>query len=202
MIRNIVFDIGNVLVAFDWKGYFTGFGYSQDVVDRLAKATVLTENWLEYDRGVLSEEEVLQRFIDRDPQLEPLIRESLSSHTGLLVMYDYAIPWIQELKSKGYGVYYLSNYSYPAYRDCSEEMKFIPYTDGGILSFQEHLVKPDAAIYELLLERYDLKAKECVFLDDTEKNIIGARNVGMQGIVFRNKQQAEEELRRLGVETT
>ncbi len=200
MIRNIVFDIGNVLVAFRWREYFAEFGYPQETLERLAKATALNDMWLEYDRGILSEEEVLQGFICNDPELEPVIRETLSNLTGLLIMYDYSIPWIKELKEKGYGVYYLSNYSYPAYRDCKEELAFMPYTDGGILSFRENIVKPDAAIYHLLMERYGLKAEECVFLDDTERNIKGAQEVGMHGIVFQNKEQAVEELRKLGVD--
>ncbi len=199
MIRNIVFDIGNVLVAFRWREYFAEFGYSKEIYDRLCKATAMNPIWNEYDRGTCTEEEVLQGFIASDPEIEPQIRETLSDLKGLLIMYDYAIDWVKELKEKGYGVYYLSNYSWPAYRDCEEELAFIPYMDGGILSFKEHVIKPDAAIYNLLMERYGLKAEECVFLDDTEKNIKGALAVGMHGIVFKDKAQAIEELRKLGV---
>lgn len=199
MIRNIVFDIGNVLVAFRWREYFAEFGYSQEINDRLAKATTLSDMWNEYDRGRLTEEEILQGFIANDPELEPQIRETLSSLKGLLVMYDYAVDWVRELKEKGYGVYYLSNYSWPAYRDCKEELGFIPYMDGGILSYRDKVIKPDAEIYNLLLERFSLKAEECVFLDDTEKNIKGAQAVGMHGIIFKNKEQAVEELGKMGV---
>ncbi len=199
MIRNIIFDIGNVLVAFRWREYFAEFGYSQDVYDRLCKATAMNPVWNEYDRGVWTEEEVLQGFIAADPELEPQIRETLSDLKGLLVMYDYAVEWVKELKEKGYGVYYLSNFSDPACRDCGDQLDFLPYMDGGILSYLERVIKPDAAIYELLMERYGLKAEECVFLDDTEKNIKGALAVGMQGIVFKNKAQAVEELRKMGV---
>ena len=199
MVRNIIFDIGNVLVAFRWREYFKEFGYSQDVYERLCKATAMSPVWNEYDRGVWTEEEVLQAFIANDPEIEPQIRETLSNLKGLLVMYDYAVDWVKELKAKGYGVYYLSNYSWPAYRDCEEELAFIPHTDGGILSYREKVIKPDAAIYQLLMDRYGLKAEECVFLDDTEKNINGALAVGMKGIVFQNKEQAIKELQKLGV---
>ena len=199
MVRNIIFDIGNVLVAFRWREYFKEFGYSQDVYERLCKATAMSPVWNEYDRGVWTEEEVLQAFIANDPKIEPQIRETLSNLKGLLVMYDYAVDWVKELKAKGYGVYYLSNYSWPAYRDCEEELAFISHTDGGILSYREKVIKPDAAIYQLLMDRYGLKAKECVFLDDTEKNINGALAVGMKGIVFQNKEQAIKELQKLGV---
>lgn len=200
MIRNIIFDIGNVLVAFRWKEYFAEFGYPQDIYERLCKATAMSPIWNEYDRGVWTEAEVLQGFIDNDPELEPIIYETLGSLKRLLIMYDYTIDWIKELKEKGYGVYYLSNFSEPAIRDCGDQMDFLPYMDGGILSYLEKVIKPDAAIYNLLMDRYGLKAEECVFLDDTEKNIKGALAVGMHGIVFENKEQAVEELRKLGVD--
>lgn len=200
MIKNIVFDIGNVLLAFRWKEYFAEFGYPQDIYDRLCKATALNPVWCEYDRGVWEEEAVLQAFIEADPELEPVIREVLTSLKGLLVLYDYTVEWVKELKAKGYKLYYLSNYSWPAVRDCAKELEFLPYMDGGILSFLEKVIKPDAAIYHLLMDRYGLKPEECVFLDDTEKNIIAARAVGMNGIVFKTKEQAIEELRKLGVD--
>lgn len=200
MIKNIIFDIGNVLVAYRWREYFAEFGYSQEIYDRLAKATTLNEAWNEYDRGLWTEEEVLQGFIRNDPEIEPQIRETLTNLKGLLIMYDYAVDWVRELKEKGYGVYYLSNYSLPACRDCAEELAFIPYMDGGIFSFEDHVIKPEPEIYQLLLERYGLKAEECVFLDDTEKNIKGALAAGMHGIIFKSKAQAEEELRNMGVE--
>ena len=200
MIKNIVFDIGNVLVAFRWREYFAEFGYPQDIYERLCKATAMSPVWNEYDRGVWTEAEVLQGFIDNDPELEPIIYETLGSLKRLLIMYDYAIDWIKELKEKGYGVYYLSNFSEPACRDCGDQMGFLQYMDGGILSYLEKVIKPDAAIYNLLMDRYGLKAEECVFLDDTEKNIIGAQAVGMHGIVFKNKEQAVEELRKMGVD--
>lgn len=200
MIKNIIFDIGNVLCAFRWKEYFCEFGYSKEVLERLARATALNEDWNEFDRGALSREEILRLFVENDPGIEKEIRESLTNIKNLLARYDYAVPWIQDLKRKGYQCYYLSNFSLPAWEDCQHVLDFIPYMDGGILSYRDKVIKPSREIYELLLQRYHLKAEECVFLDDTEKNILGARQVGLFGIVFKNKEQAIEELRGLGVD--
>ena len=83
--------------------------------------------------------------------------------------------------------------------DCADSLDFIPYTDGGILSYRDRVIKPGKEIYELLLSRYGLKAEECVFLDDTAENVEAARQLGFAGIVFRTKEQAEEELEALGV---
>ena len=138
-------------------------------------------------------------FIRNDPELAPVIRTCLSSYRGMLRTYDYTVPWIKELKQKGYGVYYLSNMPAVAIRDCADDLKFIEETDGGILSYREQIIKPEPAIYRLLMERYDLRPEECVFLDDSEKNIKTACDLGMHGILFQNKAQACENLRKLGV---
>ena len=71
--------------------------------------------------------------------------------------------------------------------------------DGGIFSYRVHLLKPDAAIYNLLLQTYDLKAEDCVFLDDMQPNVDGARRVGMQAIRFSSLEQALCDLKTLGV---
>lgn len=199
-IKNIIFDIGNVLVAFQWEKYYESFGYSEEILDRLAKATVLDPDWGEFDKGVLSEEEVCQLFIDNDPEIEKQIRETQADIKEMLGRYDYAIPWIQELKEKGYHVYYLSNFSSKAYRECKHTLDFLPLMDGGILSYREKVIKPNPKIYQLLLNQYHLKAEECVFLDDTAVNIEAAIREGIQGIVFQNKEQAQVQLRALGVD--
>lgn len=200
MIKNIIFDIGNVLLGFEYWSFFESFGYDEETMERLAKATVLSSQWNELDRGVLSYQEVLQRFTENAPELESVIYRTFENLKGLLSRYEYAVPWIKELKSKGYKVYYLSNFFRKAEVDCAETMDFLPYMDGGILSYRDKVTKPDRAIYQLLLSRYGLKAEESVFLDDTEKNIVGAKKEGIHGIVFRNKEQTCEELRKLGVD--
>jgi putative hydrolase of the HAD superfamily len=200
MIRHIIFDIGNVLAAFQWEKKFRPFCSSPEEFERLAGATVHSEMWKELDKGVLSERTLMEGFVRNDPELESLIRSVLSSYSGMIGLYDYTIFWIKELREKGYSVYYLSNMPEIAMRDCVEELKFLEETDGGILSYREQMVKPEPAIYRLLLERYGLKAEECVFLDDSEKNIKAACNVGIHGILFQNKELACEELCRLGVD--
>lgn len=199
MIRNIIFDIGNVLVAFQWDKKIRQYGYPEEVLERVAKATVLGDMWKEYDRGVLSESELMEAFIRKDPEIADAIRKCVGDYSGMLRMYDYTLSWIRELKQKGYRVFYLSNMPEIATRDCAKELAFTEETDGGILSYTERLVKPDPAIYQVLLDRYNLDPCECVFVDDSEKNIEAACQEGMHGIVFHSKEQVCEELRMLGV---
>jgi haloacid dehalogenase superfamily, subfamily IA, variant 3 with third motif having DD or ED len=199
MIRNIIFDIGNVLADFGWRDFFGKFGYEGETIERLAAATVKSAVWDEVDRGVWSEEELVEGFIRNDPGLEPEIRRIFENVRGMVSKREYAIPWIKELQKAGYRCYYLSNFSSKAHRDCIDALGFLEYMDGGILSYRDKLIKPQREIYQLLLERYGLKAEESVFLDDTEKNLSGAEKLGIRTILFQNREQAVDDLEKLGV---
>ncbi|MDE7247799.1 MAG: HAD family phosphatase [Lachnospiraceae bacterium] len=199
MITTIIFDIGNVLADFDWKKYYQSFGYDEEMVERIAKATVKNPLWNEYDRGIMSREEILQGFIDDDPEIEKDIRQVLQDVGRMVKRNDYAIPWIQELQGKGYRCLYLSNFSEKAHIECAAALDFIPYLDGGILSYQDKVIKPMPEIYQLLIDRYQLVPEECVFMDDTLINVEAAEKFGIHTIHFKNQAQAIEELRKLGV---
>ncbi len=199
MIRNVIFDIGNVLTDFRWEQFLQDKGFDGEMIGRIARASVQSPVWNELDRGEWSDQKLMEEFVRLDPEIEDELYRAYGNIQGMVTKRDYAIPWIKELKEKGCRVYYLSNFSRKAYAECSDALDFIPCTDGGILSFQDRVIKPDERIYRLLLSRYQLKAEECVFLDDTPVNVEAARKLGFAGIVFRTKKQAQEELRALGV---
>ncbi len=194
MIKNIVFDIGNVLAGFAWQEFYLSFGFSKDIYEKLTKATIKSAFWNELDRGVLNDDELLEGFIRNDPSIEKEIREVFQSVEKMITRYDYAIPWVKELKDRGYGIYVISNFSHKAYIECADALDFLKETDGAILSFQEKLIKPMPEIYRLLTKRYGLKAQECVFIDDTAKNVDAAVKEGMKGIVFHTLEQVKTEL--------
>ena len=199
MIKNIVFDIGNVLVDFCWNEFLLAQGFSQKMTDRIARASILTPAWGELDRGVWTEEELLQAFCNADPDISEEIRRAFATLTGIVRLRDYACGWVKALKEAGYNVYYLSNYGDKTRRDTAKELIFMELVDGGIMSYEVKLIKPDRAIYERLLDKYDLKAEECVFLDDSPANVAAARECGMSAIHFVSKEAADAELADLGV---
>lgn len=199
MIKNIIFDIGNVLTDFRWKEFLEEKGFSGEIFQRIVKASVLNPNWNEFDRGALSEEEVFASFVAADPGIERELHIAFDNIQGMVTPRAYAIPWVKSLKEKGYGVYFLSNFSEKAYIECSDALGFLPYMDGGILSYREKVIKPERDIYELLLNRYRLKAEECVFIDDTAANIQAAVMQGFYGIQFITKEKTDKELIGLGV---
>lgn len=194
MIKNIVFDIGNVLAGFVWQDFYRSFGFSEEIFDKLANATVKNPMWNEMDRGAMSDDELLAGFIQNDPSIEKEIRQVFANVKGMVVRYDYAAGWIRELKERGCGVYVISNFAHKAHMDCADALDFLSQVDGAILSYQVRLIKPDPEIYRLLCRKYDLDARECVFIDDTERNVTAARAERMAGIVFHNLEQARGEL--------
>ncbi|MCL2718377.1 MAG: HAD family phosphatase [Lachnospiraceae bacterium] len=197
MIKNIVFDIGNVLAGFNWQEFYSRFGFSDEIQERLADCTVRGPLWAEMDHGVMGHQEILAAFKQYDPSLIKEIDIVFQDLKGMIKRYDYTIPWINELKEQGYKVYIISNIFAKMIHDCAEELNFISLVDGAVLSYQEKVIKPDSKIYRLFLERYDLNANECIFIDDLERNINAARNIGIPGIVFESYQQAYADLKRM-----
>lgn len=194
MIRNVILDVGNVLVDYCWKKHLNSFGFSEEIAKRVAAATALSEDWDEYDRGVLTDDEVLNRFIENDPGVEKEIRMYVENLSGVIEVYPYAEQWIRDLKAQGLHVYILSNFGEKCYNDCGSKMDFTGLVDGAVFSWREKVIKPDDAIYQCILKRYQLIPEECMFFDDREVNVEGAKRNGIHGIVFEDQAQANREL--------
>ena len=197
MIKNIVFDIGNVLVDYCWQDHIARFGYTGETARRVGEAMMLSDTWQEVDRGVWTEEELLAGFIANDRELEREIRTVFSDLSTLVRERSGSIPWLRSLKADGYKLYYLSNFSQKVKREAGKELTFLEEMDGGIMSCTVHQIKPDPAIYQALFDRYGLSAKESVFLDDSPANVQAAKDVGMRGILVTSQEQAVQELEEL-----
>lgn len=199
MIRNIIFDVGNVLVEFRWEEAVRDHGLTGERLERLRKATLGSDMWNELDRSALSDDEILAGFIKNDPEMEEEIRRMWQYNGEMIRCYDYSHSWIQGFKEKGYGCYILSNYSRYTYQQTREELSFEKLMDGSLFSFQVQQIKPEREIFRSLMTRFDLKPEECVFLDDNRDNIEAARALGIHGILFENQAQAIKALEELGV---
>ena len=198
-INTVVFDIGNVLTDFAWKEFLQAKGHDDEMIKRIAKATVESDDWVEYDKGNLTNDEIVERFVENDPEIGDELKSAFQNIDGIILKREKTIPWIKALQAAGYKVLYLSNFSRQALEGCPDAMAFLEETDGGILSYRDHVVKPDAAIYHLLEERYDLTPSKTVFIDDTAVNIEAARKLGWKGIIYKSYDQTVKELSKLGV---
>ena len=199
MIRNIVFDIGGVLADFRLMEFLTEKGFDVPMIKRILKASVMSPYWGSFERGELTEEETLRGFASLDPENEGNLRTAFSNIEGMLTMREYAIPLVKAMKEAGLHVYYLSNYSKKAYDECAGSLEFMPYMDGGLVSFLAGRTKPDPEMYRMFLLKYGLRADECVFIDDTGENVEAAKALGFSGIVFRDYESLLRDLGDLGL---
>ena len=198
MIKNIVFDVGRVLVDFEPDRVMKEHGFDKDTCEQINKIMFHSPLWNEFDRSVLDAEQILNKFLELLPEKKEQICEIFSHLNEMIKVRDYVCPWITDLKERGYRLYVLSNYAEYTYECTREDLnQFLPYMDGVVFSFQCNLVKPEKAIYQRLLEEYKIKPEETVFLDDREENIEAALNVGMHGIVFKDYEQGKAELEKM-----
>ncbi|MBR0163923.1 MAG: HAD family phosphatase [Lachnospiraceae bacterium] len=201
-IDTVVLDIGDVLVNFAWRDFIGRHHFSDEIFERIADATVRNDAWKEFDLGNLTYEQIIDGFVAQDQEIEKEIREVFCTPgrlKGLITKRERAIPWIREMQKAGYRVLLLSNYSEMALEDCREAMAFLDIVDGGLLSYTEHVCKPDSAYYGLLEKKYGLDPSRVIFVDDMEENVRAAKARGWHGIVYRTQEQAEEELKEAGV---
>ena len=185
VIRNMVFDIGNVLMDFRWKEYMRSlFGEDETLIQTINQGIWHNGCWAAMDKGEMDGAATLRSAVAFAPQYEKEIKLTLDSVAHAFHKFEYSIPWIQELKRMGLNVYYLSNYSAFSVAANPDVLDFIPYMDGGVFSFEVKAVKPEPEIYRCLCEKFGLKPEECLFTDDVPANVKGAQACGFQGIVF------------------
>lgn len=198
-IKNIVFDIGNVLGKFRYDELLSDIGLTKEEQLRVTNELVLTPLWDEVDLCIKPKDEVIEDFKNAVPGLENEIGIMFDRFDEVVESYDYAKDLVDYAKDKGYKVYLLSNYAdwlFDAHE--KNQFNFLDRIDGKIVSGYVHLVKPDPAIYKLLLETYDLKASECIFFDDRLNNVEGAREVGMRAEVFTSYEECVKVIDSLG----
>jgi len=196
MIKTIIFDIGGVLVGYNWKEYLLKRNNNdEELVERL-RANIF-KNWSETDRGVLTEEELLASFTKDAPELKDKIYDFWENVNEALWQYDFTKDWLKELKDRGYQLLFLSNWSDHMFKFCSKQLDFLPMMDGGVFSYRVKLIKPDHAIYEEIIRKYNLIPSECVFLDDKLENCTAAKECGLNAVQVINHQVAVEGLEKL-----
>lgn len=199
MIKNIIFDAGNVLVEVRWNEVMQELGFERELLQRVSEATVSSNTWREYDRSLLSYEEILALFIANSPELEREIRLFMKHEPETIRKFPYAREWVKNFRDNGYNCYILSNYPRHCYEKTYTERLYEEFINGAVYSCQVQLVKPETEIYQTLLKRYELIPEECVFLDDNLANVDAARKLGIHAIQFTTKEESERELRKLGV---
>lgn len=186
MIRNIVFDMGMVLMNYNPLEACRAVTADEATARRVNEALFSNPEWPRMDEGTIEKEGMVKLAMERlaDPSLEPVVTRLLDEMPynvltpipGMAAVVDWTL-------DAGFHVYLLSNAGW----DVSRNRQIIPRIErfhGVMISVEEGLIKPNAAIYQRLTDRYGLKPEECLFIDDNPANIEAARKLGWQGLVF------------------
>jgi FMN phosphatase YigB (HAD superfamily) len=194
MIKNIIFDLGNVLLSFMPAEYFDKKNYPENIKTRILNDIFHCEEWKMLDRGDITTEEAINRITLKSSLNKEEIVHVFNLRTDILFPIDNNLKLLPELKKKGFMLYFLSNFPSDIFDEVMSGYYFFKYFDGGLISANVKSSKPESRIYEIILEKYSLIPGECLFVDDLEINVIAAEASGMKGIVTFGSQDISKEI--------
>lgn len=182
MIKNIVFDVGNVILNFDYRKVIDQFTSLEEEKEFIMNNIIHSPEWLGFgliDTGYITKKEAIEIVKDRTNHTnDDLIENFWNNYNNYAIIDNDVLNLIKKLKEKSYSIYLLSNINEYTYNFVKKSGLF-DIVDGYVLSYQEHQIKPYVSIYNTLLNRYKLNPSECIFIDDNEKNIKTANDLGM-----------------------
>lgn len=200
MYRNIIFDLGGVVVDYDPRAFLVDHFMNEKLEEQLYELTFGSHEWWMLDADQITREEANEIFRARGKEIGRSFEMDviLTDWVDMLKTRDDTVQLMKRLKKRGYRLYYLSNIP----KDVLELMrqrKFWAMFDGGVASCRAKMNKPDPRIYLALLYRYRLRPEETIFLDDNRENVAAARELGLAGIHFRSLKHALAQMIKLGV---
>lgn len=187
MIKNIVFDMGKVLVDYVADAVCRHYMTDEKEIREVCTSVFVSPEWVFLDMGVMEEEEALQRMKARleTPHAKEMAELCFRHwHEYNMWAMEGMEELIKNLHSRGYGIYLCSNASVRLLTCYKQLIPGIECFDGVLFSAEEGCMKPQKEIYERLFARFGLKAEECYFIDDQPLNIRGAESCGMEGWVY------------------
>jgi 2-haloacid dehalogenase len=195
MINTIIFDLGAVLV--DWNPHYLYrnlFTDEQEMKDFLANIT--TPDWNEEQDAGRSLQEGTELLVLQHPHHEANIRAFYGRWEEMLGdAIEGSVEIFKQLKDSGnYKIYALTNWSAETFPVALQRYDFLNWFDGVVVSGAEKMRKPTPAFYQLLLDRYSVKAAEALFIDDNLRNVLAAEKLGIKSIHFSSAEQLKSEL--------
>ena len=184
MIKNVIFDIGNVIFNFNLLNVLPAFTANKDEQKFIHDNIINSPEWLGYgliDTGYIKMEEAIEIVKDRTNHVnDKLISDFWNNYHDYASIDENVINLIKKLKDNNYKIYLLSNIN-PCTHDFMNKSGLFDLVDGYVLSYIEHQIKQYESIYKTLIERYNLIPNECIFVDDKESNVETANKLGIQG---------------------
>ena len=187
MYRNIIFDLGGVVVDFHPRDFLMDRFMSKQAEEITYDLTFGSQEWQDLDRGIITRAAANRAMLENAERCGRVfeVRTVIEEWASILRTKRSTIQIMQQLKERGYRLYYLSNIPI----DVLEELRqrdFFPLFDGGVASCEVHLCKPEPEIYMTLMRQYGLAYDESIFVDDTKQNAQAAYNLGITGILYKN----------------
>jgi len=198
MIKNIVFDMGNVLLSYTPREYVKTITTDETIANALLKEFLFSEEWIMLDAGAITEEEAVRRVQARIPQYADYVQKTMDNWHTDLTPIEGMPELVKLLNEKGYKLYLLSNTSLRFYQYQSKVEMFKLF-DGFFISAKERLLKPQKEIFERFLERFNLVSTECLFIDDLAENVKGAQEVGIKAHQFCGSDELMEYFKKTGI---
>ena len=198
MIKNIVFDLGGVLVDFNPKTLFEHLGIPEEKKELYGKIIFCSREWDKYNCGLFDAKQVKEAIIEKNPEYSEGIKyifENLD-YSHLLFEKTDTAEYLKTLKNEGYNIYLLSDLSKESF-EYNASMEFFKDIKGGIYSFEVGSTKPDDNNYERLLKDFNLIPDETIFIDDRLKNIEAANKFGIHVILFTSLGEVKDKVSRL-----
>ncbi|MEG0754147.1 MAG: HAD family phosphatase [Angelakisella sp.] len=201
MIKNIVFDMGNVLILYDARRYVADYTDNAEDADLIMRHLFRSVEWIRMDRGAITQEQAVESVCKRLPErLHKTVQLLFDNWHEDIPPFPEMEVLVEKLKTAGYGIYLLSNTSVK-FHEYRRHIPALKHFDGEFISADWGMLKPDPAIYTTFCQHFGLVPSQCFFIDDVSANIEGAMLAGMQGAVFHGDATVlEEELRQAGVE--
>ena len=182
-MKNIIFDFGGIILTVKMKEIVKIFTDSKEEQEFLLNNVVNSPEWIEYgliDTGYITKEDFINLVNDRTNNIhKDLVEDFINNYINHVYVDDKIIELIKNLKEQGYKLYLLSNTQKYSYEKFIKDIEYL--FDGITLSFKEHLLKPYNAIYERLIDKYNLVPEESLCIDDREDNISTANKYGIKG---------------------
>jgi FMN phosphatase YigB (HAD superfamily) len=181
MIKNIVFDLGNVLISFRPSDYLERKKYPREIRETILEDIFRGPEWHLLDSGDIVIVEAINMIAKRSSLKREEIAFIFNKRTDIMFPLELNTRLLPELKKQGYRLFYLSNFPVDIFDEVKNDYYFFRHFEGGIISSEVKCSKPDIKIFRIFLERYNLSAKECLYIDDIEINVEAAVSVGMNG---------------------
>ncbi len=193
-IGNVVFDLGKVLLNFEPQEYLATLFNDEHLVGQLYKVVFGSPEWFMLDRGVITQEQAVERLSNQCPDLANEIQLVFAEWFSILTPIHSTVEVLRQLKRDGYKLYVISNFHEAAFSYVYRKYDWFSLFDGLVISYQIKALKPEPSIYRALLEKYDLVPEQSVFVDDSLANIEGARQLGMAGVHYQTAEEFRQEL--------